>query len=103
MDTLKDKLETVISSYAGEALNGFSYLTHNADRDVFTIVSVGEVRGERVVDMGLVVRVVNGKIIIEHDVNDKTLVDALVQAGIPRSQIVLAYAGEPVEETANTP
>ena len=39
-----------------------------------------------------------GHIVIERDVNDKPLVDALLQAGIPRKQIVLAYAGEPVNE-----
>ncbi|MBX3063608.1 MAG: hypothetical protein U0528_14555 [Anaerolineae bacterium] len=28
------------------------------------------------------------------------LIDALVQAGIPRDKIILAFAGEPVPETA---
>jgi hypothetical protein len=41
---------------------------------------------------------VNDQIIIERDINNKPLVDALVQNGIPREQIILAYAGEPVEE-----
>ena len=43
-------------------------------------------------------RLLEDHIIIERDVNDKSLVDALLQANIPRSQIVLAYAGEPVNE-----
>ncbi len=68
---------------------------------MFTIVSVGEVRDRRIVDMGLVVRLINDKIVIERDVNDKPLVDALVQAGIPRQQIILAYAGEPLEASAS--
>ncbi len=29
------------------------------------------------------------------------IVDALVQAGVPREQIILAYAGEQVPELAN--
>jgi hypothetical protein len=33
-------------------------------------------------------------VIVEVDNTDKPLVDALVQQGIPREQIVLAYAGE---------
>jgi hypothetical protein len=37
-------------------------------------------------------------VVIERDQNDKLVVDALLQAGVPRSQIVLAYAGEHVPE-----
>jgi hypothetical protein len=98
--TLKDTLEHVLVGYAGKALNGCSYLTSSADQQVFTIVSIGQVRDQHIVDTGLVVRLMNDRIIIERDVNDKPLVDALVQAGVPRGQIVLAYAGESVDEAA---
>jgi XisI protein len=54
--------------------------------------------GKRYADAGLIVRVVGHQIIIERDMNDKPLVDALTHAGIPRTQIILAYAGEPVPE-----
>ena len=37
-------------------------------------------------------------LIIERDVNDKPLVDAQLQANVTRKQIVLAYAGESVNE-----
>jgi XisI protein len=84
--------------YAGEALNGYSYLTSSADQDVFTVVSVGKVRDERIVNTALLVRLVHDLIIIERDINSKPLVDALVQAGISREQIILAYAGEFVPE-----
>lgn len=94
MDRVRDILYDAVSGYAGEALNGYSYLTTNTTHDIFTIVSVGEVRGKHIVDTGLIVRLVGDTIIIEHDVNDKPLVDALMQKGIPRQQIVLAYAGE---------
>ncbi len=100
MDALTEILRQVIAGYAGEALNGYSYLTSSADQQIFTVVSVGQVRGQRVVDNGLVVRVKNNRIIIECDVNDKPLVDALLSAGIPRNQIVLAYAGEATDEAA---
>jgi len=40
----------------------------------------------------------NDKVVIEEDLTDKPLVDALIQAGIPREQIVLAYAGDKLEE-----
>lgn len=100
MDTLKDALRRVMEGYAGRALNGYSYLTSSDDRQVFAIVSVGQVRDRHIVDTGLVARLAGDRVVIERDVNDKPLVDALIEAGIPRGQIVLAYAGESTEEAA---
>jgi sulfur carrier protein ThiS len=37
-------------------------------------------------------------VIIEYDGTDKPLLDALLQRGIPREQIVLAYQGEPIPD-----
>lgn len=100
MDRLSDILKTTLAGYTGEALNGYSYLTESQDGMVFTVVSIGYLPDKRIVDASLIVRLVGDRIIIERDVNDKPLVDALVQAGVPRQQMVLAYAGEPVEESA---
>ncbi len=44
-------------------------------------------------------RVEGDKVIIEEDLTDRPLVDALLQAGIAREQIVLAYAGDPIPAT----
>ena len=101
MDTnsLKDTLIRVLKGYAGKAWNGYSYLTSSEDYQVFTVVSIAQVRDKHIVDADLIVRLLDTRIIIERDVNDKILADALMQAGIPREQIVLAYAGETVEET----
>jgi hypothetical protein len=57
-------------------------------------------RSKRYTFASLVAKLANGRIIVEEDRNDKILLDALLQAGVPREQIVLAYAGEPVEEPA---
>jgi hypothetical protein len=43
-----------------------------------------------------IVRVDEDRVIIEEDLTDRPLVDALVAAGVPREKIVLAYAGESV-------
>lgn len=101
MDRLIETLRGVLAGYTGEALNGYSYLTESSDGTVFTVVSVGYLPNQRrMVDAGLIVRLVGERIIIERDVNDKPLVDALLQARVPRQQIILAYAGEPVEAPA---
>lgn len=99
MDKLTETLINVLEGYTGKAFNGYSYLTSSADQQHFVVTSVGYVRGQRVVNIGLVVQIVNNQIVIDKDINNKPLVDALLQAGVLRSQIILAYAGEPVPVT----
>lgn len=100
MDALSETLQSVMNGYAGQDLNGHSYLTRSVDGQVFTIVSIGVLRERHFAATSLVARVVNDRIVIDHDVNDKPLGDALVSAGIPRQQIVLAYAGESLGDAA---
>ncbi|MBX3082821.1 MAG: XisI protein [Anaerolineae bacterium] len=96
---IKAILAQVIQPYAGEMLNGHAYLTVSPAQDIFTIVSVAKFKSERVTHLSLHVRVDRDHIIIEYDDSNEPLVDALVHAGVPRSQIILAYAGEPVPES----
>lgn len=100
MESLTSIVRDVMSDYAVEGENGYSYLTQNMDGDVFTVVYISKFGNETSVDTGLLVRITGNRIVIIHDQNDKQLVDALIQAGVPRKQIVLAYAGESIEETA---
>ena len=60
------------------------------------MLSIGRDRNEYSADASLIARIVGATVVIEHDMNDKPLVDALIQAGVPRDQIVLAYRGEPL-------
>jgi hypothetical protein len=89
---LKAKVLSAISGYVGEALNGYSYLTTNSDQTLFTVISLAWVKQQRVVDTGLVVRLENDQIIIERDVNNKPLAEALLEEGIPEAKIVRAYS-----------
>jgi hypothetical protein len=59
--------------------------------------------GEPEIDVSLSVTLVNQFYVIDVDYNNKQLVDALVQNGIPRNQIILAYAGETVPESVEAP
>jgi hypothetical protein len=94
MEQLKNVLKRVLESYAGEGLNGYSYLTSTSDDRVFTSVSVGRMDGKEFAFADLIVRIVGDYIVVDQDANSDPLVDALVKAGIPRRQIVLTYAGE---------
>src|SRR4051794_30649203 len=99
MDKLKETLIKVLESYTGKAFNGYSYMTSSADQKHFVVTSVGNVKDQRIVNIGLIVQFIDDVIIIDRDINNKPLVDALLQAGVPRSRIILAYAGEPVPES----
>jgi hypothetical protein len=103
MDTGAVDIEIVrqkIAEYAKPSLTGEpSYLTQSADGSLFTVVDVSSIGTKHYANISLAVRVLPGFVIIEHDINNKPLVDALVQAGIPRKKIILAYAGEPSPTT----
>ena len=103
MDSITGQLDIIrkkIAEYAKPALTGeVSYLTQSTDRKLYTVTDVSSVDGKHQADISLAVRLAGAYIVIEHDMNNKPLVDALVQVGIPRSQIILAYAGEPVPES----
>lgn len=100
MERLSEILETALQYYAGRGANGHSYFLKNDAEQTMTIVAKFIFQGKNYVEISILARIVGEKIIIEDDKTNKPLVDALIQAGVPREQIVLAYAGESVEETA---
>ena len=100
MDSLKDVVRRVVSGYAGRGLNSISYLTQSDDGSVLTVTDFARIRGEHLSGISLIVRIIDEHVIVERDQNDKIVKDALIQAGVPREKIILAYMGEPVPETA---
>ncbi len=100
MDTLKETVTKAMDGYAVKGLNSDAYLTVSPDENLLTVVDIAQSGGKRIVETSLIVRILNNQIIIEHDDNNKPLVDALLQAGIPRSKIVLSYLGEAIPEVA---
>jgi hypothetical protein len=100
MDTLDKVVEETMWPYVAKGFNGYSTFMKNEGQHFMTVVAKFTVQGESFVETSLLAHIVGEKIIIEDDKTNKLLVDALLQAGVPRGQIVLAYAGETVEETA---
>jgi hypothetical protein len=100
METLSDTLRRVLAGYVGEMLNGYSYLTTNGEGTVFAVIGLGFIGDRRFVDTSVVARLDRNTIVVERDVNNKPLIDALLVAGVPRSQIILAYEGEAVPAAA---
>lgn len=102
MDTLVQYvpiLKQALAEYAKPPAHGYAYFTESPDGQLFTVVDVYQQQGTRHVSTGLVVHLMPEHIVIEHDMNNKPLVDVLVQRGVPRQSIILAYAGEPIPET----
>jgi hypothetical protein len=97
MDNLKAIVEREIRAYAGQGINGEMYFTHSDDGAVMSLVFTGVVRGKTVSGTSILARVLDDSVVVLEDRTNKPLVDALVQAGVPRERIVLAYAGEAVE------
>jgi hypothetical protein len=96
MGSLRDSVLAVMSGYAVKGLNGSSVLTMSADQSILTIVSTAIVKGKRMTTTSLIARIDNDHVFIDHDINNKPLVDALVQAGIPPDKIILTYTDEPI-------
>ncbi|GAB5490877.1 MAG: hypothetical protein Phog2KO_10920 [Phototrophicaceae bacterium] len=90
-------LRDEINKYSGDGLNSQTYLTENLLQNVFTSTTINKDDNNANPFVDLFVRVID-TIIIEEDRNSKPLFDALLQAGIPRENIILAYAGEKVPD-----
>lgn len=98
MDNLKQIVHKVVSEYAKYGLNCISYLTQNEDGNLLTVVDIEDSPQTHDMDISVVVRIVGEQVVIERDLNNKLVVDALLQAGIERKNIILAYAGEAIPE-----
>jgi hypothetical protein len=63
----------------------------NEAAQLYAVIDVAQIRGQRVVGAVLVARLEADHIVIELDLHDKLLVDALKARGVPAAQIRLAY------------
>jgi hypothetical protein len=89
--TLKRILVEEMQKYTGEGYNDVAYLTVDDVSQVYAIIDMARGRDSRVVSAVLVARLVDTQIIIDLDLHDKLLVDALKAQGVPETQITLAY------------
>jgi hypothetical protein len=93
--TLTAAVHSAMLPYARKGPNSRSIFTRSDDDTAFLVVTVSR----KSAAFGSLLVLIEGEtVIIERDQNDKPLVEALLAAGVPRAQIILAYAGEPVPE-----
>lgn len=95
---LETTVQREVESYARPVLFGTSYAISDPARQRYTVLVFPD--SSRKFPAGIVVmaRVVDDTVVIEHDTTDRPLWKELIDAGIPREQIVLTYAGEKAPE-----
>lgn len=80
------------------------YYVEDDKRQIYTVIAVPTSDHPLLqkANVTLLARVVGNKVIIDQDLTDSPLYEALEVAGVPREQIILAYAGETLPtENAN--
>jgi hypothetical protein len=85
-----------VEDYAVRGFNVALYAVSDQPRQIYTVLVIPKFDSRKKIDSGIVVmaRVVGNTVIIDEDTTDRPLFKELMRAGIPREQIILAYAGE---------
>jgi len=95
------ELETItrteVEKYLAISYTSTFYTILDDAQKLYAVVSVPHLPRPWPSRVVVMAQVVNDKVIIIEDVTDKPLVDALmVNGGVPREKIILAYAGETI-------
>lgn len=98
MAQLLDIVRTEVEKYGRSGFNVRLFPICDDVRQYYTVNSLSHPERKRPMGVVVMARVVGDTVVIEEDRTDHPLVDALVQAGIPRHQIILAYAGETIPD-----
>jgi hypothetical protein len=93
-------LRQEVAEYASNGRGGNILLFPLLDdtHQIYAVNAVDYPTRKDVAGVVVLARIAENKIVIEEDATDRQLVDALLQKGVPREQIVLAYAGEPIPD-----
>jgi hypothetical protein len=94
MDQLEQILKEEVFKYAGGGFNLKMFPLANADQKVYAVNIIDAPLRKMGAGVVVLARIIEDFIIVEEDNTTKPLVEALMQRGIPRKQIILAYAGE---------
>lgn len=87
----------------GHDWRGRSYFLENTQESIYAVVFAPASNHPEAPKLDFVVfsRIVGDKVVVDEDITDRPLYKELMRAGIPREQIILAYAGEqPPEQKA---
>ena len=102
MDILGQIVREEVEKYVagGRDANILLFAILDDERGIYAVNAVDYPKRDDVAGVVVMARIVGNRVIIEEDMTDKKLVNALQQRGILGDQIVLAYAGEPIPDAA---
>lgn len=90
-----------VKGYEARSFQGKCYSILDDQQKLYSVVFVHDLPRPYPSRVVVMAQVVGDKVVIIEDITDKPLKDALmVNGGIPREQIILAYAGEALPEAA---
>ena len=96
MDRITQIVREEVQKYAGQGrgANILLFPILDDEHKTYAVNAVDYPKRRTLAGVVVLARIVDDKVVIEEDAADKKLVDALIQRGISRDQIVLAYADE---------
>ena len=89
MASLASIVKEVVFSYASGGLNLKTFALSNEEQGVYSVNVIDWPERHRPAGVVVMARVEGEQVIIEEDLTDRPLIDALVDAGIPKEQIIL--------------
>lgn len=100
MATLREILKEEVRKYAGSGrgAKALVFPVLDDENQTYAVTVVDYPEREEMAGVVILARLLGDKIIIEEDTTDKPLLDALLQRGVPRESILLAYEGDIVPE-----
>lgn len=103
MDNLDAVLRETVAWYASGGLKSKTFLLENPLEQAFSVLVADVPVHQRPAGIVVFARIVGDYVVIEEDTTDRPLVDALVNRGVSREKIILAYAGERLPDGLESP
>ncbi len=95
LTNLDDATRREVEKYVGYSPQEYLYALIDSDHHSYAVVGIPTWPRTLSASIVVMARVVGDHIVIEEDTTDKPLYEALMaNMGVPRDQIILAYAGE---------
>ena len=98
MDRIVDlaaTLEQAVADYAWDEEESFAYFLKDATRQMYAVLIIPVDKPQESLPIVAAHLTKDQRVVIDTDLTDKPLYKALMLAGVPREQMVLAYKGEP--------
>ena len=96
VDLASDVRREVADYVRGGDYKAASYFLENAEHHIYAMITIPDFDHPllKKPQFVLIARILNEHVIIDVDITDRPLFEELMRCGIPREQIVQAYAGE---------